>query len=65
MRRKERVTGNVLDAVIQIISLAIVQKPSSNKYQKAFIGGSWSDSENDAKDKTNDETYLMAQSSNE
>ncbi|GJY72130.1 zf-CCHC domain-containing protein [Tanacetum coccineum] len=40
-------------------------KPSRNKYQKAFIGGSWSDSENDAKDKTNDETCLMAQSSNE
>ncbi|GKA36866.1 zf-CCHC domain-containing protein [Tanacetum coccineum] len=40
-------------------------KPSRNKDQKAFIGGSWSDSENDAKDKTNDETCLMAQSSNE
>ncbi|GJZ74026.1 zf-CCHC domain-containing protein [Tanacetum coccineum] len=39
-------------------------KPSRNKDQKAFIGGSWSDSENDAKDKTNDETCLMAQSSN-
>ncbi|GJR19594.1 retrovirus-related pol polyprotein from transposon TNT 1-94 [Tanacetum coccineum] len=36
----------------------------SNKDQKAFIGGSWSDSENDAEDKTNDETCLMAQSSN-
>nr|GEV43120.1 reverse transcriptase domain-containing protein [Tanacetum cinerariifolium] len=40
-------------------------KPSRNKDQKAFIKGSWSGSENDAKDKTNDETYLMAQSSNE
>ncbi|GJX35434.1 zf-CCHC domain-containing protein [Tanacetum coccineum] len=40
-------------------------KTSRNKDQKAFIGGSWSDSENDAKDKTNDETCLMAQSSNE
>ncbi|GKE98535.1 zf-CCHC domain-containing protein [Tanacetum coccineum] len=40
-------------------------KPSRNKDQKVFIGGSWSDSENDAKDKTNDETCLMAQSSNE
>ncbi|GJV61667.1 retrovirus-related pol polyprotein from transposon TNT 1-94 [Tanacetum coccineum] len=38
-------------------------KPSRNKDQKVFIGGSWSDSEND--DKTNDETCLMAQSSNE
>ncbi|GJY27971.1 hypothetical protein Tco_0403738 [Tanacetum coccineum] len=35
------------------------------KDQKAFIGGSWSDSENDAEDKTNDETCLMAQWSNE
>ncbi|GJV96776.1 zf-CCHC domain-containing protein [Tanacetum coccineum] len=40
-------------------------KPSRNKDQKAFTGGSWSDSENDAEDKTNDETCLMAQSSNE
>nr|GFA04572.1 zf-CCHC domain-containing protein/UBN2 domain-containing protein [Tanacetum cinerariifolium] len=40
-------------------------KPPRNKDQKAFIGGSWSDSENDAKDKTNYETCLMAQSSNE
>ncbi|GJV64524.1 zf-CCHC domain-containing protein [Tanacetum coccineum] len=40
-------------------------KPTHNKDQKAFIGGSWSDSENDAEDKTNDETCLMAQSSNE
>ncbi|GKE03315.1 retrovirus-related pol polyprotein from transposon TNT 1-94 [Tanacetum coccineum] len=40
-------------------------KPSRNKDQKAFIGGSWSDSKNDAEDKTNDETCLMAQSSNE
>ncbi|GJT75222.1 zf-CCHC domain-containing protein [Tanacetum coccineum] len=39
-------------------------KPSRNKDQKAFIGGSWSDSKNDAEDKTNDETCLMAQSSN-
>nr|GEW47347.1 reverse transcriptase domain-containing protein [Tanacetum cinerariifolium] len=40
-------------------------KPSGNKDQKAFLRGSWSDSENDAKDKTNDETCLMAQSSND
>ncbi|GKA48363.1 zf-CCHC domain-containing protein [Tanacetum coccineum] len=40
-------------------------KTSRNKDQKAFIGGSWSDSENDAADKTNDKTCLMAQSSNE
>nr|GEX21570.1 zf-CCHC domain-containing protein/UBN2 domain-containing protein [Tanacetum cinerariifolium] len=40
-------------------------KTSRNKDQKAFIGGSWSDSENDVEDKTNDKTCLMAQSSNE
>ncbi|GJR21412.1 zf-CCHC domain-containing protein [Tanacetum coccineum] len=40
-------------------------KPPRNKDIKAFIGGSWSDSENDVEDKTNDETCLMAQSSNE
>ncbi|GJV02648.1 hypothetical protein Tco_1336217 [Tanacetum coccineum] len=39
-------------------------KPSRNNDQKVFIGGFWSDSENDAEDKTNDETCLMAQSSN-
>ncbi|GJS47446.1 zf-CCHC domain-containing protein [Tanacetum coccineum] len=35
-------------------------KTSHNKDQKAFIGGSWSDSINDTEDKTNDETCLMA-----
>nr|GEV27651.1 retrovirus-related Pol polyprotein from transposon TNT 1-94 [Tanacetum cinerariifolium] len=40
-------------------------KPPRNKDQKAFIGGSWSDIENEAKDKNNDETSLMAQSLNE
>ncbi|GKA93226.1 RNA-directed DNA polymerase, eukaryota [Tanacetum coccineum] len=65
MRRKERAIENALDAVIQIISLVIVQKPPRNKDQKDFIGGSWSDSENEAEDKNNDETCLMAQSSNE
>ncbi|GJX77565.1 zf-CCHC domain-containing protein [Tanacetum coccineum] len=40
-------------------------KPSRNKDQKAFIGGSWSDSKNDTEDKTNNETCLMDQLSNE
>ncbi|GJT55489.1 hypothetical protein Tco_0990543 [Tanacetum coccineum] len=40
-------------------------KPPHNKDQKAFIGGSWSDSENEAEDKINDETCLMPQSLNE
>nr|GEY48417.1 zf-CCHC domain-containing protein/UBN2 domain-containing protein [Tanacetum cinerariifolium] len=40
-------------------------KPPRNKDQKAFIGGSWSDIENEADDKTNDETCRVAQSLNE
>nr|GEU53253.1 hypothetical protein [Tanacetum cinerariifolium] len=40
-------------------------KPPQNKDQKVFVGGCWSNSENKAKDKTNDETYLVAQLSNE
>nr|GEX53002.1 zf-CCHC domain-containing protein/UBN2 domain-containing protein [Tanacetum cinerariifolium] len=40
-------------------------KITRNKDQKAFIGGSWSNSQNDTEDKTNDETCLKAQSSNE
>ncbi|GJU69598.1 hypothetical protein Tco_1255857 [Tanacetum coccineum] len=39
-------------------------KPLRNKDQKAFVGGCWSDSDNEVDDKTNDETCLMAQSSN-
>nr|GEX59597.1 alpha/beta hydrolases superfamily protein [Tanacetum cinerariifolium] len=35
-------------------------KTSRNKDQKAFIGGSWSDSENDAEDKSYNETCLRA-----
>nr|GFA68622.1 UBN2 domain-containing protein [Tanacetum cinerariifolium] len=35
-------------------------KPPRNKDQKAFIRGSWSDSEIEADDKINDETCLMA-----
>ncbi|GJU83053.1 zf-CCHC domain-containing protein [Tanacetum coccineum] len=40
-------------------------KPPRNKDQNVFIGGSWSDCKNKAEDKINDETFLMAQSSNE
>ncbi|GKA47956.1 hypothetical protein Tco_0740914 [Tanacetum coccineum] len=40
-------------------------KPPRNKDKKVFVGGCWSDSENEAEDKTNDKTCLMAQSSNE
>ncbi|GJW69161.1 hypothetical protein Tco_0123585 [Tanacetum coccineum] len=55
MRRKERVTENALDAVIQIISLAIIQnQPYRNKDQKALLEVSWIDTRNDVEDKTND-----------
>ncbi|GKB71461.1 zf-CCHC domain-containing protein, partial [Tanacetum coccineum] len=40
-------------------------KPPWRKDQKAFVRGSWSDSENEDEEKINDDTCLMAQSSNE
>ncbi|GJW58584.1 hypothetical protein Tco_0105315 [Tanacetum coccineum] len=40
-------------------------KPPRNKEQKAFVRGSWNDSENENEDKTIKETCLIAQSSNE
>nr|GFA75492.1 zf-CCHC domain-containing protein/DUF4219 domain-containing protein/UBN2 domain-containing protein [Tanacetum cinerariifolium] len=40
-------------------------KPSINKNQKAFVGGTWSDSGEDKEEKTKDETCLVAQASNE
>nr|GEV37718.1 retrovirus-related Pol polyprotein from transposon TNT 1-94 [Tanacetum cinerariifolium] len=40
-------------------------KPPRNKNQRAFVGGSWSDSNGDEEEKIKDETCLMAQASNE
>ncbi|GJS73112.1 zf-CCHC domain-containing protein [Tanacetum coccineum] len=40
-------------------------KPSRYQNQKAFVGGSWSDSDEDEDEKTNDEKCLMAKASNE
>ncbi|GJW52381.1 hypothetical protein Tco_0093732 [Tanacetum coccineum] len=37
MRRKERVTGNVLDALIQIISMAIVQNHLATKIKRPLL----------------------------
>nr|GEV31135.1 zf-CCHC domain-containing protein/UBN2 domain-containing protein [Tanacetum cinerariifolium] len=37
MKRKERVTGNVLDAVIQVISLVIVQKHLATKIKRLSL----------------------------
>ncbi|GJT78344.1 zf-CCHC domain-containing protein [Tanacetum coccineum] len=41
--------------------------PKLSRYQnqKAFVGGSWSDSDEDEEEKTNDEKCLMAKASNE
>ncbi|GJS49561.1 zf-CCHC domain-containing protein [Tanacetum coccineum] len=64
-RRRKEVTGKCFRCGDPNHLIGDCPKPSRNKDQKAFIRGSWSDSENDAEDKTNDETCLMAQSSNE
>ncbi|GJU33059.1 zf-CCHC domain-containing protein [Tanacetum coccineum] len=40
-------------------------KPPKNNDQRAFIGGSWSDSDEDEEGKTKDEKCLMAKASNE
>nr|GEY02453.1 hypothetical protein [Tanacetum cinerariifolium] len=40
-------------------------KPSRDKNERAFIGGSWSDNGEEDDEKVNDETCLMAQASNE
>ncbi|GJR59366.1 hypothetical protein Tco_1501528 [Tanacetum coccineum] len=40
-------------------------KPSMDKNQRAFVGGSWSDSGEEDDEKTKDETCLMAQASSE
>ncbi|GKB70166.1 zf-CCHC domain-containing protein [Tanacetum coccineum] len=40
-------------------------KPPKDKNQRTFVGGSWSDSDEDDDIKSNDETCLMAQASSE
>ncbi|GKA32056.1 hypothetical protein Tco_0718423 [Tanacetum coccineum] len=40
-------------------------KPPRNKNQRDFVGGSWSDNDEDKEEKTKDEKCLMAQASNE
>ncbi|GJZ22943.1 hypothetical protein Tco_0559982 [Tanacetum coccineum] len=51
--------------VIQIIFDVECPKLSRYQNQKAFVGGSWSDSDEDEDEKTNDEKCLMAKASNE
>ncbi|GKD39759.1 retrovirus-related pol polyprotein from transposon TNT 1-94, partial [Tanacetum coccineum] len=40
-------------------------KPPRNNNQRAFVGGTWSDSDEDKEEKTKDETCFVAQASNE
>nr|GFA87454.1 hypothetical protein [Tanacetum cinerariifolium] len=40
-------------------------KPPKYKYQRAFVGGSWSDSAEEYDEKVKGETCLVAQASNE
>ncbi|GJV13858.1 zf-CCHC domain-containing protein [Tanacetum coccineum] len=40
-------------------------KPSRNYNQRAFVGGSWSDSDEEKEEKTKDKNYLVAKASNE
>ncbi|GJU27312.1 zf-CCHC domain-containing protein [Tanacetum coccineum] len=40
-------------------------KLSRNHYQRAYVGGSWSDSDEEGEEKTKDEKCLMAKASNE
>ncbi|GKB13854.1 retrovirus-related pol polyprotein from transposon TNT 1-94, partial [Tanacetum coccineum] len=40
-------------------------KPPKDKNQRAFVGGSWSDSDEEDDEKSKDETCLVAQASNE
>ncbi|GKE46683.1 alpha/beta hydrolases superfamily protein, partial [Tanacetum coccineum] len=40
-------------------------KPPKDKNQRAFVGGSWSDSSEEDDEKATDETCLVTQASNE
>ncbi|GJZ34173.1 zf-CCHC domain-containing protein [Tanacetum coccineum] len=40
-------------------------KPSRNYHQRGFVGGAWSDSDEEKEEKTKDENCLVAKASNE
>ncbi|GJV43532.1 hypothetical protein Tco_1428068 [Tanacetum coccineum] len=58
-KRRERFYGDPNHLVGECLKLSRYQN------QKAFVGGSWSDSDEDEEEKTNDEKCLMAKASNE
>ncbi|GKE48618.1 hypothetical protein Tco_1479876 [Tanacetum coccineum] len=64
MKRTVKMKGSVLDAEIRIILLEC-PKPPKDKNQRAFVGGSWSDSGEEDDKKAKDEMSLLAQASNE
>nr|GEV73351.1 zf-CCHC domain-containing protein/UBN2 domain-containing protein [Tanacetum cinerariifolium] len=45
--------------------IEVCPKPPNDKNQRAFVGGSWSDSGKEDDEKVKDETYLVAQASSE
>ncbi|GJW09106.1 hypothetical protein Tco_1571529 [Tanacetum coccineum] len=58
-KRRGRFCGDPNHLVGECLKLSRYQN------QKAFVGGSWSDSDEDEEEKTNDEKCLMAKASNE
>ncbi|GJR57787.1 hypothetical protein Tco_1499949 [Tanacetum coccineum] len=50
---------------IPIISSRMSKTNKITKIKKAFVGGSWSDNDEDEEEKTNDEKCLMVKASNE
>ncbi|GJZ28092.1 hypothetical protein Tco_0572739 [Tanacetum coccineum] len=57
---------NVSNVEIQIISSESVQNyQETYTFKRAFVGGSWSDSDEDKEERTKDEKCLMAKTSNE
>ncbi|GJY47574.1 hypothetical protein Tco_0436637 [Tanacetum coccineum] len=63
MTRMEKVIENVLDAVTRIILLENVQNHRKTRLKR--VGGSWSDRGEEDDEKAKDETFLVAQASNE
>ncbi|GKA96977.1 hypothetical protein Tco_0824871 [Tanacetum coccineum] len=51
------------DAETRIILSKNVRKPPRDKNQRVFVGGSWSDNDEEDDEKSKDETCLMAQAS--
>ncbi|GKG13285.1 hypothetical protein Tco_0350245 [Tanacetum coccineum] len=65
MTKIAKVKGSALDAEIQIILLENVQSHRRDKNQRAFVRGSWSDSDEEDNEKVKDETCLVAHASSE